>query len=154
MAIRAVIFDLGGVLIEIDWARYRKDEQPRRQANDLYPYDYEQLNTDLAEFVSDLRPNYKIATICNGGSREAVNRKFRLGELVDLMIFDGEEGVAKPDARIYQLALMRLGMQPDEVVFVDDKESNIEAAQRLGIHTVHFKNTAQAMTEVQVLLHS
>lgn len=154
MTIRAVIFDLGGVLIEIDWARYRRDGEPGGQAHGLYPYDYEQLNTDLTQFVSDLRPDYKIATICNGGSREAVNRKFRLGELVDLMIFDGEERVAKPDARIYQLALMRLGMQPEEVVFVDDNECNIEAAQRLGMHTVHFKNTAQAITEVQVLLHN
>src|ERR1700730_2348515 len=112
MAIRAVIFDLGGVLIDIDWTRYRKDEQINIQEIGLYPYDYEILNADLAQFVVDLRPHYKTATICNGGSREAVNRKFRLGELVDLMIFDGEEGVAKPDARIYQLTLMRLDMQP------------------------------------------
>jgi FMN phosphatase YigB (HAD superfamily) len=154
MAIRAVIFDLGGVLIDIDWTRYRKDEPLNVQEIGLYPYDYEILNADLAQFVADLRPHYKIATICNGGSREAVNRKFRLGELVDLMIFDGEEGVAKPDARIYQLTLMRLDMQPAETVFVDDKERNIEAAQRLGMHIVHFKNTIQAITEVQTLLHS
>jgi len=154
MTIRAVIFDLGGVLIDIDWMRYRKDEQLSVQEIGLYPYDYERLNADLAQFVVDLRPHYKTATICNGGSREAFNRKFRLGELVDLMIFDGEEGIAKPDVRIYQLALMRLGVQPDEVVFVDDKESNLEAAQRLGMHTVHFKNTAQAITEVQTFLQS
>jgi len=154
MAIRAVIFDLGGVLIEIDWIRYSKDEQPGGQANDLYPYDYEQLNTELAQFVSDLRPDYMIATICNGGSREAVNRKFRLGELVDLMLFDGEEGVAKPDARIFQLALTRLGVQPHEVVFVDDQERNVEAARRLGMYTVHFKSTAQAISEVQTFLRS
>ena len=80
--------------------------------------------------------------------------KFRLGELVDLMLFDGEEGVAKPDARIYQLALMRLGVQPHEVVFVDDKERNVEAAGRLGIYTVHFKNTAQAITEIQTFLNT
>jgi FMN phosphatase YigB (HAD superfamily) len=36
MAIRAVIFDLGGVLIEIDWARYRKDEEPGGQEKVLY----------------------------------------------------------------------------------------------------------------------
>ncbi len=152
MPIRAVILDLGGVLIEIDWAQYRKDNPLSGQENGFYPYDYEQLNADLAQFVHDLRPDYKIATICNGGSRKAVNRKFRLGELVDLMLFDGEEGVAKPDARIYQLALMRLGVQPHEVVFVDDKERNVEAAGRLGMHTVHFKNTAQAITEVQTFL--
>ncbi|EFH83576.1 HAD-IA family hydrolase [Ktedonobacter racemifer] len=152
MAIRAVIFDLGGVLIDIDWERFRKDNPLRGQENDVYPYDYEQVNTGLAQFVRDLRSHYKIATICNGGSREAANRKFGLEKLVDLMIFDGEEGVSKPDARIYQLALVRLGMQPHEVVFVDDKERNVEAAQRLGIYAVLFKNTVQAISEVQKYL--
>jgi FMN phosphatase YigB (HAD superfamily) len=152
MTIRAVIFDLGGVLLDIDWMRYREDHQRTVQESDLPPHDYEQLNRDLARFVGDLRPRYKTATICNGGSREAVNRKFKLGELVDLMIFDGEEGVAKPDARIFELALLRLDVQPAEAVFVDDKEQNVEAAQQLGMHGVHFKNTAQAIAEVQGLL--
>ncbi len=151
MTIRAIIFDIGGVLIDIDWKKYEEDKHLNVQ-NDFYPYEYEQLNTDLARFVGDLRPRYKTATICNGGLRKAMNRKFGLGELVDLMIFDGEEGVAKPDARIYQLTLTRLGVQPDEVVFVDDKERNVDAAQQLGMHTVHFKNTAQAIAEVQAFL--
>jgi epoxide hydrolase-like predicted phosphatase len=152
MAIRAVIFDLGGVLLDIDWMRYREDYQRTVQEGDLPPHDYEQLNKNLAKFVDGLRPRYKTATICNGGSREAVNRKFKLGELVDLMIFDGEEGVAKPDARIYELALLRLGVRPVEAVFVDDKEQNVEAAQQLGMYSVHFKNTAQAIAEIQALL--
>ena len=154
MAIRAVIFDLGGVLLDIDWMNYREDHQRTVQESDLSPHDYEQLNIDLARFVGDLRPRYKTATICNGGSREAINQKFKLDELVDLMVFDGEEGVAKPDARIYELALLRLGVRPGEAVFVDDKEQNVEAAQRLGMHGVLFKNTAQAVAEVQALLSS
>lgn len=90
MAIRAVIFDVGGVLIDIDWTQYRKDEQLGVPVNDIRSY--EQLNTALSRFVVDLRPRYKTATICNGGSREAVNRKFRLGELVDLMILMEKRG--------------------------------------------------------------
>jgi len=70
------------------------------------------------------------------------------------MVFDGEEGIAKPDARIYQRTLMRLGVQPEETVFVDDKESNVDAAQRLGIHAIHFTNTTQAIVEVQAVLQS
>ena len=115
---------------------------------------YEKLNGELAQFLVQLRSLNKIATICNGGSREAMNRKFRLGERVDLMVFDGEEGIAKPDARIYQRTLMRLGVQPEETVFVDDKESNVDAAQRLGIHAIHFTNTTQAIVEVQAVLQS
>ena len=141
MAIKAVIFDLGGVLLEIDWEKYREDESRGVTIQNLWP-SYEKLNTELTQFLVNLRPLYKIATICNGGSREAMNRKFRLSELMDLLVFDGEEGVAKPDPRIYRLTLMRLGVQPEEAVFVDDKVENVYAAQRLGMQGIHFKNTA------------
>ncbi len=153
MAIHAVIFDLGGVLLEIDWERYKEDERLGVLRENLWS-SYEKLNGELAQFLVQLRPLYKIATICNGGSREAMNRKFRLGECVDLMVFDGEEGIAKPDARIYQRTLMRLGVQPEETMFVDDKESNVDVAQRLGIHAIHFKNTTQAIAEIQAVLQS
>ncbi len=150
MAIHAVIFDLGGVLLEIDWQQYREDEWKAMLIENLWPY--EKLNMALAEFLVRLRPRYKVAILSNGGSREAMNRKFRLNELVDLQVFDGEEGIAKPDARIYQRTITRLGVQPEESVFVDDTESNIDAAQRLGMHAIHFKSTAQAIAAIQTIL--
>lgn len=150
MAIRAVIFDLGGVLIEIDWERYREDQQSEIMSEDLRPY--EQLNPHMLRLLKRLRPTYKIATICNGGSREAMRRKFRLGELVDLMVFDNEEGVSKPDERIYLLTLERLGLRPEEAVFVDDKEENVQLATRLGMYGIQFGNARQAIAEIESAL--
>ncbi len=151
MAIRAVIFDLGSVLINIDWQRYRKDKV---QGNDSWPYEYEQLNTQLAQFITSLRLRYKTATICNRGSREAMNRKFQLDTLFDLMVYDNEEGVSKPDPHIYQFTLERLNLEAHETVFVDDKAQNVEAAQQLGMFAVLFKDTEQAITDIQNLLLS
>jgi epoxide hydrolase-like predicted phosphatase len=65
------------------------------------------------------------------------------------MIISAEERVAKPDRRIYQITMERLGMDPGEIVFVDDLIENVEAARQLGINAVHFQNNAQAITEVQ-----
>lgn len=152
MAIRAVIFDLGGVLINIDWQKHRENKQPDVQGNDLWPYQYEQLNIRLAQFVASLRPLYKTATICNRGSREAMNRKFQLDTLFDLMVYDGEEGVSKPDPRIYQITLTRLSLEPHETVFVDDKTQNVEAAQQLGMFAILFEDTEQAIADIQNLL--
>ncbi len=150
MAIRAIIFDLGGVLIEIDWERYRDDQQSEFMSEDLKPY--EQFNPRMLQLLKRLRPQYKLATICNSGSREAMRRKFRLDTLVDLMVFDNEEGVSKPDERIYQLTLERLTMRPEETVFVDDKIENVEAARSLGMHAVHFKDARQAIAEIEAAL--
>lgn len=151
MTIRAVIFDIGGVLIDVDWDRYSAYERAGVTPGEFFRF-HEQLNVGIVQFISSLRPYYKVAIICNGGSREALDRKFRLSKLVDLMLFDGEEGVSKPDARIYQRALTRLGVRPDEAIFVDDKERNVESAQLLGMQAVHFKSTEQTIAEVQALL--
>jgi HAD superfamily hydrolase (TIGR01509 family) len=150
MTIRAVIFDIGGVLIEIDWEHYRENQSSEIMSEDLRPY--ERLNPRMAQLLKKLRPDYKLATICNGGSREAMNRRFHLDKLVDLMVFDGEEGVSKPDAQIYQRTLTRLGAQAEEAVFVDDKLENVEAARHLGMHGVHYKDVRQAISEIKAIL--
>lgn len=56
--------------------------------------------------------------------------------------FDGtvtsfEVGVCKPDARIYEYALNKFDIKPEETTFFDDGPANVEAARRLGIHAVH-----------------
>lgn len=150
MAIRAIIFDLGGVLLEIDWERCREDQQAEIMIDDFRHY--EQLNPRMLALLKRLRPAYTLATLCNGGSRQAMNRKFRLDTLVDLMIFDDEEGISKPDERIYLLALDRLGLRPEEVLFIDDKRENVEAARRLGIASILFSNTRQAIAEIEYAL--
>lgn len=153
MAIEALIFDLGGVILELDWEKYREDNNLEVPVEHLWSA-YEKLNPVLTQFLVQMRPHYKLATICNGGSREAVNRKFRFNDLVDLMVFDEEEGIAKPDARIYLRTLLRLGVQPEEAVFVDDKMENVEAARQLGMHGIHFQHTEQALAEIQEVLQT
>lgn len=150
MAIRAVIFDLGGVLLEIDWERCREDQQSEILSDNFGVY--EQLNPRMLKLLNRLRPDYTIATICNGGSRQAMNHKFRLQELVDLMVFDNEEGVSKPDERIYWLTLERLNLLPEEVVFIDDKADNVATARHLGMHGIQFSSARQTITELERLL--
>lgn len=45
-------------------------------------------------------------------------------------------GLCKPDFRIYQLCVERLGVSPHEVVFLDDLSFNVEAAVQLGMHGI------------------
>lgn len=153
MAIEALIFDLGGVLLEFDWEKYKEGTNYEVPIRQRWPM-YEKLNATLIQFLVQMRSRYKLATICNGGSREAMSRKFRLNELMDLMVFDEEESVAKPDAQIYLRTLVRLGVQPEEAVFVDDKMENVEAARQLGMYSIHFQNTEQALAEIQKVLQT
>ena len=53
-------------------------------------------------------------------------------------------GLLKPDVKIYQKVLQKLGVLPEEVIFVDDKLKNVEAAQSIGIHGIVFKQNTIA----------
>lgn len=57
-------------------------------------------------------------------------------------------GVRKPDEGIYQLALEVTQRDPQECVFIDDRELNLECAKQLGMHTIHFQNAPQLRQEL------
>ena len=58
------------------------------------------------------------------------------------VIVSGEEGLIKPDPAIYALTCQRVGLAPDEMLFIDDSRPNIDAAAALGFHTHHFTDPA------------
>jgi putative hydrolase of the HAD superfamily len=111
-------------------------------------------NLEMVNFLAGLRPQYKTAILSNASSnaRELFSEVMNVDQLVDMMIISAEEGLIKPDDRIYHLALERLGVGPEEVVFLDDRLVNVQAARRLGMYAIHFHNTAQALADLQVYL--
>jgi len=57
----------------------------------------------------------------------------------DHLIFSYEVGSAKPEPEIYLEALSRAGSRPQACLFVDDLLTNIQAAKKMGMETIHFK---------------
>ena len=56
----------------------------------------------------------------------------------DGTVVSGVEGLVKPDPAIYRLLMERHGIEPSRAVFIDDRLENVEAAQRVGLHGIHF----------------
>ena len=91
-----------------------------------------------------------ISNAWSGLRNYIVERKFE--DVFDAMIISAEVGVMKPDARIYHIALEKLGMHPSESVFLDDFPENIEAAREVGMQVIHFIQPEQALKELKRLL--
>ena len=64
--------------------------------------------------------------------------KFDFLKLMDGGVFSYDVGYMKPDEEIYKILLNKYKINPEEAVFFDDREENIEAANKLGIHGIHF----------------
>lgn len=54
------------------------------------------------------------------------------------IVVSGEEKVAKPEARIYQILLDRYAIDPARAIYIDDSLANVQAAQQLGMEGIHF----------------
>ena len=111
-------------------------------------------NEELIAYCRSLRPRFRTAILSNSfvGAREQEEARYGFTSMVDVAIYSHEEGVAKPDPRIYVLASERLGIPPAEIVFLDDVERNVAAAAAYGIHAVLFRDNAQAIADIQTLL--
>jgi HAD superfamily hydrolase (TIGR01509 family) len=64
-------------------------------------------------------------------------------------IVSGDEKVIKPGRRIYEIVLERTGLQPSDLLFIDDSIANIEAAMDIGFHTHHFTDPARLRAAVE-----
>jgi putative hydrolase of the HAD superfamily len=114
------------------------------------------LNVELVEYFRNLRPKYQTAILSNSfvGAREKEQERYHFDELCDFIIYSHEVGMSKPDPRIYALTCERLGRQPAEVIFLDDREPAIEAARQAGMHGVLFKNNSQAIADIQACIQA
>lgn len=73
------------------------------------------------------------------------------GELFDAVVISGEEGIRKPETRIYELAIERMELPAPEIVFVDDLDHNLEPARELGLITIHHRSADQTLAELEEL---
>ena len=88
-------------------------------------------------------------TTCASGSRAGC--RSCPGDLFELVVDSGFEGTRKPEPEIYAIVLERLGLPAEACVFVDDLEVNVTGARDAGMHGVHFRDTAQAVAEIDAL---
>ena len=198
MGIKAVFFDLGGVIVRTEYQspRQRLAERLGMEYEDLSRLVFEsataqratvgELTADehwaevvrrlkrpasetkaireeffagdivdrgLVAFLRSLRGRVRTGLISNAWNdlRDFIVRE-KFDDAFDHMIISAEVGAAKPEARIYQIALDQLGVSPGEAVFVDDFFENIEGCEKVGIQGIHFKDSETALRQVKALL--
>jgi len=101
-------------------------------------------NNELFDYIRDvLKPNYKIGLLSNA-SDDWTNELFRPDQvaLFDEKVFSFQIGVDKPHAAMYETAAARLGLLPEECIFIDDREGFVTGAKDVGMHAFVFETNA------------
>lgn len=150
---------LGKITTQEHWEALRNELGLSQDDHANLPLDFwggDVLDQELVDYIRALRPDYKTSLISNAWDdlRQVLEYTWKISDVFDEIIISAEVGVAKPDPRIYQIALERLAVAPQQAVFVDDFPANIAGARAVGMHAIHFKNSLQARKELDRLLNS
>ncbi len=191
--IRVIIFDLGGVIINLDIHRtldaFRAlvgeefDILEEAQLNQSFYMEYEKGNISCEEFrshirgltpkkltdeqidtawnsmlldipeerfswIESLKDHYQLCILSNTNviHVDAFHRIFEKqtpynhpSDLFEKLFYSCELGMRKPDENIYEEVIKEMGVEPGQAVFYDDKQENIDTANRLGIKGVLVK---------------
>lgn len=73
-------------------------------------------------------------------------------EIFETVVDSGFVGTRKPESRIYEITLERLGLPAESCLFVDDVQVNCEGAEKAGMSAVHFRDNEQAIAEIRAAL--
>ncbi|MEO8899761.1 MAG: HAD family phosphatase [Candidatus Dormibacter sp.] len=97
---------------------------------------------------------YRTALLTNiSRSGEEVWRSlFAVDELFDVVVDSSQVGLRKPDPAIFLLTCERLGLRPEQCLFVDDLRCNVEAAADLGMTTLQCRDPVIVADEVVEML--
>ncbi|MCR4279859.1 MAG: HAD family phosphatase [Candidatus Komeilibacteria bacterium] len=194
---KAIFFDIGGVLIDTDFAQLYRNFGRRVGIAEEAVIQYHEDNwremmvgkIDLRQFFSDLgklsatgsatdswesiwasealslrqinhellnwidtQKDYIIGTITNAThSRLILDNQMDLYGHFTVNVISSLDRVMKPNPEIYQLALDRAGVVPQDSVFVDDKPEYIAGARAVGMRTILFKDNESFFSDLRGL---
>lgn len=111
------------------------------------------LNEALIARARELKKSYKVGLLSNIGRGwiDDFFDKHQLHDFFDVVVLSGEEGVVKPQSRIYELAAERLGVETGECVMIDDVQENCAGADAVGMKSILYKSNEQCFSELEAL---
>lgn len=116
-------------------------------------YEDKFADESLTSLIKRLKGNYKIGLLTNSRSdySRSILDSHNLTSLFDEIIISSEVGVIKPDRKIFELTLQKMNISADQTIFIDDNQSNVEAASALGIKSIWYKDLATLKEELAKL---
>ena len=112
-------------------------------------------NLEMIELMRELRESGLRMAMLTNNVREwepLWRPMLPVDEIFETVVDSAFVGARKPEARIYELTVERIGIAAESCLFVDDMERNCEGAREAGMRAVHFRDNEQAIAEIRAAL--
>ena len=112
------------------------------------------VQAELLEYIRKIRKNYTTILLTNFPTHLHTYLKtdWFVEGAFDEVIASCDTKLIKPDPRMYQYALEKIGCGTDEVVFIDDRPINIQGAESLGIRSLLYRDTPGIIADLENIL--
>jgi len=126
---------------------------------DVIPLLSGDVRPEMVEALRRIKARFKTGCITNnvpsmqavGADRPDNLYRREIVEMFDEMIESSKLGIRKPDPRIYELMCEKLGVAPEESVYLDDLGGNLKPARAMGMITIKVESGPQAITELEAV---
>jgi epoxide hydrolase-like predicted phosphatase len=137
---------VGNEDLEVVFAEIKKQSKEAVTIQKLREICLQKLRIDAAvlDIIDELSKTYKLYMLANESleGMATKTKKFHLNKYF-LKIFNSASlQLYKPDPKVFEKVLRTMKVEPHEVIFIDDQEKNVLAAQKLGITSVLFKDAS------------
>ncbi len=150
--------DAGRSIVEATLELIKKHPDWEQPIRDYYGRWTEMLKAPIPETVQifrELRDSGRFRTYAltnwQAGLFDIALVRYDFLDWFDGRVVSGEEKTRKPFPEFYQRLLDRYQVSPHEAIFIDDNKRNVDAAEQMGIRSIHFTSPAQLRKELELL---
>lgn len=110
-----------------------------------------QINEEVFTIIQKLKSKYRLILFSDNFKEmsEYVTKKYKLHELFETIVLSNKIGLRKPDKKIYEKLIELTGIKPDESLFIDDREKNLEIAREFKFITLLFISSDQLKNDLK-----
>lgn len=113
-------------------------------------------NEPLFAYIRDVvAPSYRVGLLSNAGANwlDTMFEPWQVA-LFNQVVLSYELGAVKPDAVMYETIALKLGVLPEEAVFVDDRIEFVSGAHAVGMNAIQYKDMEQMRAELEAVLRA
>ena len=106
---------------------------------------------DTVDILAELRERQVPIYALSNWSAETfpfAQRRFEFLQWFRAVFLSAEVRLVKPDPRIFQYFCERFGLIPEQIIYIDDLQHNVEAASRIGMQAIRFSDPASLREEL------
>lgn len=154
---KAIIIDLGRVLLYSTEDGYKGKLNPRNKqlteelGGEYDFFSYFGLNDELLQLLSTLKEEYPIYMITEGDIQNHPALREKLETAFDYANIHstGKLGLDKKNPETYTQILGELGLNPNDVLYVDDSDDNSNAASEAGLQAIRYMTEEQTIKDIR-----